>query len=725
MNLNTLACTSRLPAPAGPMVLARIHALASAFATTGSLLRSVTVCVAIIAIGVSEVHAATVYEGGSAGAESRWSIIDRDTRDTRDAGFSIRDDDERGKVVEFRGTLGNAYLIGGSARSWQNRTEHRLSMRLRSTSDFAAYVIVRTDKGRRTLRYRNRDDNKLAYRTGYVDHGLGTAASNGRWQTHVRDLPADLAAGEPSLQLIEVIGMIFRGSVRLDDLTLQSGGSSSGTPAPDSADPTVRGRPTRPTTPSDDSGSNVPASVPAPTPTPAPPPIDTPAPPAPPAGPSGPQVENGRLLAFPGAEGGGRFARGGRGGRVVIVDTLEDRVAADGRTSLREALETMSGARTIVFAVGGTFDTGRKTLLMDGEQDSNVTLACQTAPPPGVLIKGNGIRIRGGAHDIVMQHCGIRNIDPGKGLANSSRAIAVVGTNGDTHDLIFDHMTLGWATDENFTAFVGPTARTNVRNLTLSRSIVAEGDADSSHYESGKQANRYLHSMGPSCGSASSRYRILGCSIIGNLIAHNARRNPLMWGASGEVTNNVIYNWHETGLDARPHKPGRVDLHVTGNLFKAGPTTRRDKTPLLLINAGSSQSGYRVRGNSYRVDGTTRALANSSLGTPRLGANRVSSFRLECVGATRPTRAKFDARIISEYQGGTGRVGIGASNQRNFSGHPASRHSTAYDSDRDGMADAWEISLGLNPNDAVDANGDADKDGYTNLEEFLHSLARC
>jgi len=437
------------------------------------------------------------------------------------------------------------------------------------------------------------------------------------------------------------------------------------------------------------------------------------------------QNEDGKLLAFPGAEGHGRFSRGGRGGRTVIVDTLEDRVANDGRTSLREALETMSGARTIVFQVGGTFNTGSNDILMNGADDSNVTLACQTAPSPGVLIKGSGIRMRNGAHDIIMRHCSIRNTDPGRGLADSNRALAVIGTQGDTRELIFDHMSLGWATDENFTAFVGPTAKGNVKNITLSRSIVAEGDGDSNHSKSGRLPQRYLHSMGPSCGSSSANFRVLGCSIVGNLIAHNGRRNPLIWGSSGEVVNNVIYNWQETALDARPHKPGRVDLHVTGNLFKSGPNSKPKNSPMIIIDGGSAQTGVKASNNRFEQNGTTRVFTNVNYGSPRIGANRISPFRLECIGASRPARSAFDSRVISEYRSGSGQVGIRSTHDRVFSGFNASRHSSTHDKDRDGMADSWERRVGLNPADASDGRRDADKDGYTNIEEYINSIAQC
>jgi len=436
---------------------------------------------------------------------------------------------------------------------------------------------------------------------------------------------------------------------------------------------------------------------------------------------------DGEPTAFPGAEGYGRFARGGRGGRIVIVDTLGDVVAEDGKTSLREALQEMSGPRTVVFDVGGIFDTGEDIILMAGEKASYVTVACQSAPAPGVLIRGHGIRIRGGAHDIVMRHCAIRNLDPGAPEGESSRTITIYGGEKAGSDLIFDHLSLGWATDENFTAFVGPKAKENLRDITLSRSIIAEGDADSSHPESGRLPQRYLHSMGPSCASSSQNFRMIRCSIVGNLIANNGRRNPLVWGMSGELAHNVIYNWHETALSAQPHKPGRIDLHAWGNVFKSGPTSKPGNPPIVLIDEGAPRSNFRVDNNLYinSQNGRKEQLENVSVGEPDLGRNQISDFRLECVGASKPVRGEWDDRIIAEYLAGTGQAGIGSDHERDYEVRAESHHPDSRDKDRDGMADEWERAHRLNPSDPKDHQSDVDGNGYTAIEEFLNELGDC
>jgi len=434
------------------------------------------------------------------------------------------------------------------------------------------------------------------------------------------------------------------------------------------------------------------------------------------------------LLAFPGAVGHGRNASGGRGGRVVIVNTRNDVVNAnDGKVSLREALEVMSGPRIITFAVGGLFDTSSKIMLMKGESGSDVTVACQTAPVPGVIVKGRGVRIDKGARNVIMRHCTFRNIDPGNPESTSGRAIGIVGTKQPVFDMIFDHMSLSWATDENWTVWTGPSSVGNSARFTLSNSIVSEGDADSTHYESGLLPARWMHSMGPSCNSGSTSKRIDDCSIIGNYIAHNGRRNPLMWGVSGDVIDNVIYNWAETGLDSRPHKNGRMELYIVNNEYKAGPTSKKGNWPYTIV--GNAPASNKVVRNNHvitwpelkKVDEPDRTTGKMSR-----AMSASNGLNWDCVGASRPQRDVVDDRVIHEYETSSGQVGIFANHTRDYSMYgESSAWGADHDGDSDGMADNWEVANGLNPNEGGDYRDDLDGDGYTNLEEYINEMARC
>ena len=135
-----------------------------------------------------------------------------------------------------------------------------------------------------------------------------------------------------------------------------------------------------------------------------------------------------------------------------------------------------------------------------------------------------------------------------------------------------------------------------------------------------------------------------------------------------------------------------------------------------------------IQEDNQHIDHDTMALSNvenKSQGSPSVVPSNADNVNLNCVGASRPARDDIDARVIFEYESGTGEVGIGNNHVRDYSGYFSASHPSSYDTDKDGIEDAWEISYGLNPNDANDYQGDIDGDGYTNLEEFINSRAVC
>lgn len=182
-------------------------------------------------------------------------------------------------------------------------------------------------------------------------------------------------------------------------------------------------------------------------------------------------------LAFPGAQGWAARTPGGRGGQLLRVTTL----AADGPGSFAAALQT-PGPRIIVFEVGGVIDLGGKSVKIT---EPNLTIAGQTAPSPGITFIRGGFDIA--THDVIVQHIRVRPGEAGygKGSGRDFDAISVIAG----HDVIVDHCSLTWATDENLSAsgprFTGKTPdewrRGTSHRITFSNNLIAEGLARSTH----------------------------------------------------------------------------------------------------------------------------------------------------------------------------------------------------------------------------------------------------
>jgi hypothetical protein len=251
-----------------------------------------------------------------------------------------------------------------------------------------------------------------------------------------------------------------------------------------------------------------------------------------------------RHLAFPGAEGYGRFAIGGRGGRVIAVTNLND----SGPGSLREAVEA-EGPRTVVFRVGGMIKLASKLVV----RNPYLTVAGQTAPGAGICIRGYTFGCMG-THDVILRHIRIRVGDEsgstmdGTGFASSDHCI-------------FDHCSISWSIDEAVSS-------RGAGNITLQRCIVAEALNIANHrkYQPGK-GHSFAASVSGDVGS-----------FHHNLIAHCAGRNFSLAGGlnrSGgfagrlDIRNNVIYNWQH-----RTNDGGVKALNLVNNLYLPGPASR-------------------------------------------------------------------------------------------------------------------------------------------------------
>jgi pectate lyase len=427
------------------------------------------------------------------------------------------------------------------------------------------------------------------------------------------------------------------------------------------------------------------------------------------------------LPAFPGASGAGTNTNHGRGGRVIIVTNLGN----SGAGSLRAAIEA-SGPRIIVFRLAGEIKLSSPLII----RNPNVMIAGQSAPGNGITITGNGMIVA--TNDVVIRYLRFRPDGWVVGKTDEIDGLQIWPNYPFTpyirysYNIVIDHCSLSWASDENMS--------TNglVRDTTLSWNIISEG----------------LHTDDLGAG----RGLILSpkserISIHHNLFAHNPQRNPLSRGAkSFDFVNNVIYNWRYEGIGLQaawsPYGADLTSANIVGNYFKQGANIEDPEIHFYPDLPYGSK--FYLRGN-IGPRRTNDSIDDWSI-TSRLGTwysappshfrtnTRISSLPyvaatsanealdevLNESGARYPALDSTDSRIINSVRSGTGR--ILTRNIGEIGGNPYIPYldTGIYDSDNDGMTDSWERTVGLNPNNAADANYDSDGDGYTNIEEFLN-----
>jgi pectate lyase len=380
-------------------------------------------------------------------------------------------------------------------------------------------------------------------------------------------------------------------------------------------------------------------------------------------------------LAFPGAQGSAAHTPGGRGGAVLRVTTL----AADGPGSLKAALMA-KGPRTVVFEVGGVIDLGMKELRIT---EPFLTIAGQTAPHPGVTIIKGGLTIA--THDVVIRHLRIRPGDGG--MAKRSGDIDAITTVRGAHDVIVDHCSLTWATDENLSAsstrFHGESEAEWMANasrrITYSNNIVGEGLANATHPKGEHSKGSLIHD------------HVNEVLIVGNLYAHNYERSPLFkGGARGQVVNNLIYNPGQRAIHYNliaeewlGHPYSRGEMVVRGNVMRAGRSTE----PLAFFMIGGSgdldlylQDNLvvdRVGNKSIPDTGsyTTAPLKLNRVknapalpfGVALLPSEKVQDAVIENVGATPWNRDLIDRRIVADVIEGRGEI---IDSQEQVGGYP-------------------------------------------------------
>ena len=431
----------------------------------------------------------------------------------------------------------------------------------------------------------------------------------------------------------------------------------------------------------------------------------------------------GELKAFPGAEGFGRYATGGRGGRIIEVTNLND----SGSGSLRAAIES-SGPRTVIFKVAGYITVNTTLNIANGD----ITIAGQTAPGDGITVRRSGNYIQP-AFTVKTRNVIVRGlrIRAGRGPARefSGDALHI----GDASEVIFDHCSFSWSTDEILGA-------NDVSNITYQNCIMSEGLMYSSHeYTTNPSSSGYYnpHSMGALISSNTTNI-----TIYNSIFAHTNQRNPLVETNSSlkmnmELVNNVYYNWGLYGTVFSGS--GYNDVNFINNLHIPGQDSKADRYPLLISTrtyafAKSNYSQYRMNASDPEWDAigsTIQGNFNMSSSNQRTSAfdfplrNESSMSRNNILDHVTGRAGAFkrdavDTRIVQDIYNGSGRF---INDPSDVGGYPSLSGGNGYsDSDSDGMSDAWETAQGLDPNDAADGTQDRNGDGYTNLEEFLHSL---
>lgn len=470
--------------------------------------------------------------------------------------------------------------------------------------------------------------------------------------------------------------------------------------------------------------------------------------------------------AFPGVEGAGAGATGGRGGKVVHVTNLN----ASGPGSLQEAVS--GGDCIVVFDVSGIIDlnpakdgSGKSKKSKPGKisvTKPNVTIAGQTAPGEGICIKGGALQIA--ADNVIVRYLRSRRGwnaegDSGDAIEAKGNTVGELAAGGGQSqqafdkrkikkesrgkfihefagmsNVVIDHCSTSWATDENLTC-------THVDRATVSWSIAAEG----CDYPNPKQTPPN-HSEGSLWGSGTPDGR---STMHHMLYAHNRLRNPRTTGGTDlppilTFYNNVVYDWSEhpshTGSE-RVHlnwlnnyyKPGPdtpdgirgvgfefhgdplVRVYATGNIIEGSAAATRDNK----LAVSWDEHKFKKVGAAERTEMLADRMFGELPGNQQTAPAAYQSVLAEA-GATLPARDAVDLRIVNQVRTGTGKV---IDKETDL---PADRRWPDYrslpplpDADGDGMPDSWEKQFGLNPRDAADAPKISQS--YSNIEHYFNN----
>ena len=379
----------------------------------------------------------------------------------------------------------------------------------------------------------------------------------------------------------------------------------------------------------------------------------------------------GEVLAFPGAEGYGRKTTGGRGGEVYHVTNLND----SGEGSLRDAVSKPN--RIIIFDVSGIVRLESALVI----NQHNLTIAAQTAPGDGIVLYGDRVSFSG-AKNLICRYLRIRmgmNGPKGKDAAGLA----------DGTDMIFDHLSVTWGRDENFSINAGGKAD----NITIQNSIIGQG------------------LQNHSCGGLIQTDVDHGITLYRNLYIDNKTRNPKVKGLN-QFVNNVVYNWGN-GAAYDYNKDGVLNgIELTENNY-----------PEFCEKETFDEETGKYSGMPTFLS-TPSIKHNSILG--QTSAEEAYKWIVKYVGACLPVRDEVDAYLIDELTS-LGIKGTIIQDERDKKQYPLGgpgkimEGEKAPDTDGDGMPDSFEEQYGLDKNDPTDASMIANN-GYTNIENYIFTL---
>jgi pectate lyase len=436
-------------------------------------------------------------------------------------------------------------------------------------------------------------------------------------------------------------------------------------------------------------------------------------------------------LAFPTAEGYGKYSKGGRGGSVYEVTNLNDR----GDGSLRAAVEA-SGPRTVVFRVSGTIELESPIKI----KNPFITIAGQTAPGDGICLKNHPLSID--ADHVIVRYLRIR-------LGDESGEDYDAVSSRYTKHIILDHISASWSVDECLSIY-------HCDSVTVQWSIISESMSKSNHIKGS-------HGFGGIWGSNHGTYHH-------NLLAHHSSRNPRMASGSGntDYRNNVIYNWgYQSLYGGEKQQKGNdkfnfSNFNIVANYYKPGPATIPGEIMYRVANPSFRSptdfgkwyiSENVVVGNADVTEDNWNGGVQTDISFEKIRlskpwpamsikeqtAEEAYKLILDQAGSILPKRDEVDERIIKEVQGGyatyegnsykrehkvadpSNVCGI-IDTQKDVGGWPILKSIAApLDTDHDGMPDDWENKNGLDPNNDEDGNNQG-TDGFTMLEKYINTI---